>query len=501
MEKNFLFFCFFLFITQNQAQSANLIGREIKDIVNSEKKIEILRKKINQKSLKGSNFRISQENRAYSLESIKIENNDLVIEIFCYHKDVTLEKRFPFKKILESDVDEYSVNLDAENIIYFKNSNDFNFFLETIQELTFLSAFQGFCFSKIIQGSYAKSIKSYNIPEKTFNKLTPSQKITFKKAKQAFLLKKIRSVLSSYAKKYDSYNTKKKRRGSDESFDLLARKFFSLVEEDYSLLNYVNFEILIDFLKQVGYQSCHLKDISDSYNSILIEQRRTILKLLKEKSLENGKKIKSLSFNMENYDTKEVFRILRVENDFMWLSLAVIELEKSLYPINDGEMTETLSPDLYNFRECIKIAQFHVFLLVNLLKKGDPRNWKQILGDSLCEEKCIENLKKKMDFSSPYGRWAQSGEAIEGFLAIEKSLVKGTVSFELYQRAKNKCENFFTSNHTYLDIIEELTLPLRPSFFSALKVLSIIKFKDLSYFLEEEEMKKLKYNEDSLLII
>ena len=89
----------------------------------------------------------------------------------------------------------------------------------------------------------------------------------------------------------------------------------------------------------------------------------------------------------------KLYHLLRVENDIMWISVVIKEMEKYSNEQKNTFENEDLSLKVYNLNEVIKISQFHVFLLVNLLKKSIPKKWKKILNLTLNEKK-FQVIKK-----------------------------------------------------------------------------------------------------------
>ena len=166
------------------------------------------------------------------------------------------------------------------------------------------------------------------------------------------------------------FNSTRKRRGSFEAFDNLARNFFRLIEEEPQLLSYVELEYLTNFIKQVAVQSAGIEvDISENFEEMFLKHQRTILKMLKEYILQNGAKIKFLHSRQAIYNKETIIELLRFESDIMYFAKTAEEVEIRNRQDDYINPSTGITENSYNFNDVKYIAQTHVFLLINLLKK------------------------------------------------------------------------------------------------------------------------------------
>lgn len=460
------------------------VSKELKDIKRAEKKINKLIEYFNQQNLSIGAVRFLDGRGANLIKSWSIKDSGFVIHSIPPYEDRINVVHCSFERISGYDIDDLYVTANKNMRIYFNSLSDLVTFKILVARISNFKMFQKSCFSKIFAGSLLKNNNNFEPSEKTIKNISPTLKKMFSDVRLSFLKKRIDVLFSCYLKRHSVYNSREDSAASDSSFDNLARTFFNYVKIEPNLIQYMDLEILVSFLKQVAFSSAHLEDISEMYSHFFVDYARELLLLIKSISLKNGNNIKTFYYE-KKIRKEQFFSLLRRESDLMWLSVArnqakQSKIDEQKFLSIEKEKNKPIIMDLYNFKEILKVSQVHIFLLLELYKKGRADGWKRNLNQVLDETHNKENLRNRVDFSFPYGRWAQAGQALRGHIDISDYCEKNNLNSSLRVSAINFSKKLFNSNEIYLNVINKLSLKVNKKKMSFLDILGLINVKDLA---------------------
>lgn len=466
-----VFFVFFFIGNFSIKIWAYSIKSDLKDIRISELEIGKIKKEFNQKKLGLLLVKFLKISQTRAVESIKIINSELVVDLTPPFGGKEETYFFPIEALKVYN-DDYSLDLKKDVKLYFSNLKELTSFKSFLDKILKLREFQSSCCKKIFSG-------------KTKEKLLPKDKKMIMALDLSFFKKEAQFILSEYLDKYNVYEkTAQKFFIYEKSFDDLISLFFTYVEMNPNLILDLNIETLVSFFEQIK-SSCSQDKTRDLYQNFFIKYPRELLILLRDENLKNGEKIRSF-YKGEAFTEQDFFTLLAKQSDIISLcdsrnGVKKERIDEILAFTKKEDLSKVDLEDglLYNFEELVRVSKVHILLLLDLYKKLTGSSWEKKLNpylrDSLSQKELAKNVRLKRDIDPLYGRWHQGGKVLKGHIEVahyskaNKMKAFGRIHSEVLAK------KLFRSDKTYKQIMTKLSLQKASSMGdSSLEVLSFI---------------------------
>ena len=194
----------------------------------------------------------------------------------------------------------------------------------------------------------------------------------------------------------------------------LQNVFFNFCKKNSSHLQEVTLRDLTNIMKQVLSISMFDDDINLTVHQFFTRYPLDFFIYLQKRGTFQGRSLLRYYQERDTLDHRGFFQFMRRENDIIYLSALTSGL------ISSNFQTSQAHQDIIMLLG--KIAEFSYFRIYFLLKqfqKTEPE-WERIIASTLSEDLRMHNQSRGIDFDSPFGRYAQAGEAIDRFMRFEK---------------------------------------------------------------------------------
>lgn len=216
---------------------------------------------------------------------------------------------------------------------------------------------------------------------------------------------------------YRNYKISNYERDIDtEAFNIFAKDLFSLMEQKPAVIDDITLRDLANMMKQVLSIAMFDDQINFQVQHVFKKYSMYFFLFLQKRDRFQGRSLMRYYQNIDALDREGFFQFLRRENDILYLAAVTSGLISADHKV-DQEQVEVVNL----LGELAEVSYFRIYFLLRRFRSMNLDSG-SIIQKSLSEDLRKQNQAIGIDFDTPFGRYAQAGEAIEKFLKFERKL-------------------------------------------------------------------------------
>ena len=488
-------FVFLLVLFSTWYASGSTIKKDLRKIKLLDTELKKLTEEFRERNFLLEVVKFKNTRNAKIVASYTLEDFHLKIDLWHHIKEKSRSFSFPFERMIISDKKSFYVDLNFSQELYLSSEKEVKEFGEFVKKFVKIKTEQEEAFDSILLASQSEEKKLQPVSLiKIKRNISETSLHVLERLETNYYKGDIIVLFSRYLKEFA--HVKVTLENEEEfltGFRKMALSFFDIIDQSPKVLLDIGLETVTHFLDQVIHTVGDYEDVSYRYEKFYLDNSYELLRLLRQRSNENGRRIKDF-FQGDFFNEDIFYKVLKIENDILLLSqMRQQALEGSTLP-SEKFLEKKKIDYCSSFKSLQRVSQVHIFLLLDLYRKLYKSNWEERLTPHLEEFYEGGKVDPYRDFSM-YGRWSLAGGNLRGQIKMLKYCKNKNSSKEVIatlSAARIYAEKYLREKaFTYEEVMKELGYKKYPKAdnLSAQDILSIINPSDLKRFFKIEKKK------------